>query len=129
MLVLRSAMADAALQGLLDRAAVHDVLLRYARAVDGRDLDAVASCFTADAAYEGALARGAIVGPLAALRAALERCGGTMHSVGNVAIEVTGDTAASEPSAIASPRRRAEARQYVVAVRYRDSFVLRDGRW
>src|SRR5262245_27112738 len=126
MLVLRSAMADAALQGLLDRAAVHDVLLRYARAVDGRDLDAVASCFTADAAYEGAVARGTIVEALAALRTALERYPRTMHFVGNVAIEVTGDTAASETYAIAYHRLRAEARQYVVAVRYRDSFVLRD---
>jgi len=44
------------LQDLIDRAAIHDVLLRYARGVDRRDLTVVAACFTPDAAYQGASA-------------------------------------------------------------------------
>ncbi len=40
---------DAAVRTLLDRAAIGDVILRYSRALDRRDWDEVASCFTPDA--------------------------------------------------------------------------------
>ena len=59
-----------------DRTAIREVLLRYARGVDARDLALVASCFTPDAAYRGALASGTIADALAALphgHAALRR--------------------------------------------------------
>jgi 3-phenylpropionate/cinnamic acid dioxygenase small subunit len=121
--------ADAALQTLLDRAAVHEVLLRYARGVDRRDIDLVASCFTPEAAYDGALARGDIRQALARLREAMDRYASTMHFLGNMVIEVTGDHASSETYAIAYHRPRAGERQHVVAVRYLDELVRRDGRW
>ena len=121
--------ADAALQMLLDRAAVHDVLLRYARGVDCKDIDLVASCFTPDAAYEGALARSDIRQALPRLREAMDRYASTLHFLGNVTIEVTGDRASSETYAIAYHCPRTGDRQYVVAVRYLDELVRHDGRW
>jgi hypothetical protein len=56
-----------ALQALLDRTAIHDLIMRYARGVDRRDLDLVASCFATDAAYEGSLGTGGIDVVLATL--------------------------------------------------------------
>jgi hypothetical protein len=43
-----------------DRVSIRELLLRYARGVDSRDLGLVASCFTPDAGYRGALAEGTI---------------------------------------------------------------------
>ena len=67
------------LQSLIDRAAIHDLIMRYARGVDRRDLDLVASCFAADAAYDGALGSGGIDVVLAALRERMPRYRTTMH--------------------------------------------------
>ena len=64
-----------------DRTAIHELILRYARGVDGRDLAAVASCFTPDAAYRGALAMGTIADALAALPAAMARYTATRHAI------------------------------------------------
>jgi len=119
--------AEAALRRLLDRAAIEDVLRRYARGVDRRDLELVASCFTADAAYDGALARGTITDALAALRVALDRYASTLHFLGNQLVEVDGDTARSETYALAH-HRFADGTFRVVAVRYLDELVrVRDG--
>ena len=41
--------SDPAVQALVDRAAIRDVIMRYALAVDGRDFDALRDCFTPDA--------------------------------------------------------------------------------
>jgi uncharacterized protein (TIGR02246 family) len=121
---------DPTVRALADRAAIHDLMLRYARGVDRQDLDVVASCFTPDAAYDGALGRGTIREALEALRRALERYASTMHFIGNVTIELAGDRASSETYAIAYHRLRGdERRQYVVAVRYQDDLVRREGRW
>ena len=119
---------DEAVRELADRAAIQDVLLRYARGVDRRDLDLVASCFMPDASYEGALARGTIADALARLGDRLARYDGTMHFVGNQLIEIRGDTASSETYVVAYHRLANEgaARLFTVGVRYLDELV-RDG--
>jgi hypothetical protein len=117
-----------AVQALLDRAAIQDVLLRYARGVDRRDLDLVASCFTADAAYDGALARGTIADALAALRVAVTRYTATLHFLGNQLIELDDDAARSETYALAH-HRLADGTLRVVAVRYVDELVRRPEGW
>ena len=118
------------LDDLVDRAAIHDVLLRYARGVDRGDLDMVAGCFVPGASYEGALGRGTIEGALASLRGAMARYAGTMHFIGNHVIELDGDGARSEAYALAYHRLRDDpGRLFVVAVRYEDHFVRRVKRW
>jgi hypothetical protein len=117
-----------ALAALLDRAAIQDVLLRYARGVDRRDLDLVASCFTRDARYEGSLARGSIVDALAALRVAFTRYASTLHFLGNQLIELDGDVARSETYALAH-HVLPEGELRVVAVRYVDELVRRPTGW
>lgn len=119
---------DPALRELLDRVAIHDVLLRYARGVDRRDLDLVASCFTPDASYEGALGRTGIAEALTNLRAALSRYRSTLHFLGNQMIELAGDAARSETYALAY-HRLSDDRNLVVAVRYLDELVRRGEGW
>ncbi len=113
---------------LADRAAIQDVMLRYARGVDRRDLDLVAACFMPDASYEGALASGTIAQALVRLRDRMTRYDSTMHFIGNQLIEINGDAASSETYAIAYHRLTdgGIARLYTVGVRYLDGLV-RDG--
>jgi 3-phenylpropionate/cinnamic acid dioxygenase small subunit len=122
---------DAAIRDLLDRAAIHDVLLRYARGVDRKDLDLVAACFTPDASYEGALASGTIAQALGTLRERMARYEATMHFIGNQLVEVHGDTARSETYAVAY-HRLAEAgivKLFTVGVRYLDELVRTSDGW
>jgi 3-phenylpropionate/cinnamic acid dioxygenase small subunit len=114
------------IQTLLDRAAIRDVLLHYARGVDRRDLALVRACFTPDCTYEGTLARGTIADALASLAERLDRYAGTMHLMGNQLIAVDGDTATSETSCVAYHRLADGGADFVTGVRYLDDFV-RDG--
>ncbi len=119
---------DDAVQALVDRDAIRDVLLRYARGVDRRDIELVASCFTPDAGYEGSLARGTIVDALAALRVAFERYTRTLHFLGNQVIELDGETARSETYCLAH-HVLPDGGLRVVAVRYLDELSRDDRGW
>ena len=122
---------EAAVRQLLDRAAIHDVIMRYARGVDRRDLGLVAACFTPDAAYEGALGQGKIDTALAAMRERMSRYESTMHFMGTQLIEISGDSAKSETYAIAYHQLSddGERRNLAVGVRYLDDLVRRDEQW
>jgi 3-phenylpropionate/cinnamic acid dioxygenase small subunit len=125
-------MQDLAVQQLLDRAAIHDLLLRYARAVDGKNLDQVAACFVRDASYEGALGRGTINDAIKNLKLAFERYHNTMHFIGNVLVDFDDGThARAETYAIAYHRLKAGdgGQQYVTAVRYLDQLARHDAQW
>lgn len=114
---------------LRDRVAVREVVLRYARAVDRRDLQGVASCFTPDAAYSGALSQRSIGDAVATLERALSRWDVTLHVMGNQVVDLDGDLARCETYAIAYHHRVAEGerRELAVAVIYRDELVRRAG--
>lgn len=122
---------DEAVRRLADRAAIQDVMLRYARGVDRKDLDLVASCFLPDAAYEGALAHGTITEALARLRTSMARYESTMHFVGNQLIEISGDSAQSETYAVAYHRLTEGnvTQLFAVGVRYLDELVRAGEQW
>jgi len=107
---------------LLDDRAVRDVVLRYARGVDRRDLGLVRGCFEPGAPYEGSLATGTVDDALRALEDALGRWDSTMHFVGNQLVELDGDRASCESYAIAFHRRDrvGDAAELVVGIRYED---------
>ena len=84
---------DAAIGELRDRAAIRDLLMRYGHAVDRRDFERVAACFTPDASYDGSLGDGDIATALAALRERMARFESTMHFMSTQVIELAGDTA------------------------------------
>jgi uncharacterized protein (TIGR02246 family) len=114
-------------------AAVARVLVTYADALDDRDLDAVAACFTPDAraSYSGRELDPGVDAIVAHLRG-LERFLATTHQVSNVVVDVAADG------------RHAHARSTAVAwlvapgdpppllvrgLRYEDDLVLLDGAW
>ena len=116
------------LSGLADEIAVRDVVLGYARAVDRKDLDAVARCFTADCAYEGSLASGTIADALARLRGAFARYTRTMHFMGTQHVTLAADTADVVTYCIAF-HVRTDGRHATVAVRYLDTLARAPDGW
>ena len=120
-----------AVQALIDRAAIHDLIMRYARGVDRRDLELVASCFAADAAYDGSLGSGGIDVVLAALRERMPRYRTTMHFLTNPLIEVQGDRATCETYALVYHRLESEddAEDFIVGVRYIDEMARHSDGW
>lgn len=75
-----------------DRREIETALYDVAAALDDRDWAALGAAFTADATGYGQTGREAIV---ANTRAHLGGCGPSQHLLGNVRIEVDGDTARS----------------------------------
>ena len=111
-----------------DRVCIRELLLRYARGVDARDLDLVASCFTPDAAYRGALATGTISDALVALPAAMRRYTATRHAITGHSVVVDGDTATSSADCTAQhwlPDGGCRA----VGVRYHDDLLRGADGW
>jgi hypothetical protein len=84
------------LQTLLDERAITRQLARFARAMDERDWDTVAGILLPDATSDvgtGPLHDTAAL--IAVMRSFLDACGPTQHLIGNVLIEVDGNTATS----------------------------------
>ena len=97
------------LQQLNDRVEIEELLVRYSRAIDTRDFDALEALFTADATFDGgglgcptgaAEIRAMIEGTLTGLDA-------TQHLVGKSIIELDGDSA--------------EVRTYLISQHIRES--------
>jgi hypothetical protein len=121
---------QAAMRELIDRAAIRDVLLRYARGVDARELESVASLFVAGAAYSGRLGVGTIETALARLQIGFVRFQRTMHFVGHQLIEINGDRAQSETYAIAYHRPLgATPTDSIAGVRYLDELARCGSEW
>ncbi|MBI4299677.1 MAG: nuclear transport factor 2 family protein [Chloroflexi bacterium] len=123
---------DPAIQELFDRAAIHDVIMRYCHGIDQRDMDLVRSCYIPDAYDDHGRFKGTgIDNIIAFFVAALKPYSATMHFIGNELIEVHGDTADSEAYCVAYHRtvNGEETRDIAVGLRYVDKFVRRDGRW
>jgi SnoaL-like domain len=84
------------LQEISDRIAIDDLLTRYATALDGKDWELFASCFTPDARIDYSAA-GGIAGTLPEVRRWLaEVMAGfpmTQHLVTNRAVQLDGDVA------------------------------------
>jgi len=119
------------LRALLDRAAIHDLIMRYARGVDRRDLAQVAACFRPDAAYEGSLGSGSIEVALTALRERMPRYRTTMHFLTNPLIELAGDLATCETYALVYHRLETDddVEDFIVGVRYLDDLARDADGW
>jgi 3-phenylpropionate/cinnamic acid dioxygenase small subunit len=93
-----------ALEELLDRIAIVDVLLRYGSSLDDKDWDRLESCFTPDAV--GILAGGPRLegyqAILTAVRDALAYYPATQHMISNHEVELDGDRARLRSNLIAT---------------------------
>jgi ketosteroid isomerase-like protein len=116
---------------LSDRQAIHDLVTRYACAVDRRDFAAVAACFTPDADTDYTYWKGPIREVLEKIRAGVGGFAMTMHVLGNHLATVDGDSATSETYAVCYHRRPGvpDGAQLVVAMRYLDDLVRTPDGW
>jgi 3-phenylpropionate/cinnamic acid dioxygenase small subunit len=121
---------------LADRDAITDVLYRYARALDGRDWEALRTVFTEDAVgeYTGRINAtfhgvAAIIGLVSRALGGLEA---SQHIIANPVIDVDGDEARSRCYLHAQhyrPARATGGSTYVVGGTYHDRLVRASGGW
>jgi len=141
--VAGAAMADdAAVQKLLDRAEIEELVARYVIALDTRDADLYAGVFTEDGVYElpgnvvhrGRAAIRKIVTDLQDSRARNEAAGKPSpelyHVMANNSIELI-DATHARHQCYAQTVRAVPGGQFNVGFmgRYEDEIVKRDGRW
>ena len=120
---------EAELRALLDKAKIHDTLMRYSRGVDRGDGELVVSCFHPDATLDmgrGPMSPAALAEGIAKMKAT-----GTMHFIGNEYVEVDGDSAYSETYFIsyATITDSGQSATRSRGGRYLDRFERRDGEW
>lgn len=124
---------DARVRRFLDQQEISDVVYRYCRGIDRRDFELVRSCYHPDATDDHGDFVGNVDEFIAYVQRALPRYERTMHFIGNLLVEVDGDTARSEAYAVAYHRIAADevrpARDFVVNLRYVDDFERRAGAW
>jgi 3-phenylpropionate/cinnamic acid dioxygenase small subunit len=133
---------DPAVQKLLDRAEIEELVTRYVTALDTRDADLYAGVFAEDAVYElpgnvvhrGRPAIRKIVTDLQESRARNDAAGkppqNLYHVMANHSIELV-DATHARHQCYAQTVRAAEGGQFIVGFmgRYEDELVKRDGRW
>ena len=121
-----------ALQELLDKQAIYEVVLRYCRGIDRLDLELVRSCYHPDAVDHHTGFTGTRDDYVDWVAGGLARMDGTMHVVANHLVELEGDVAYSETYGNAhhwgSPPEDPTV-NFVSGFRYVDRFERRDGRW
>lgn len=124
-----SELNEAELRALLDKAQIHDVLMRYSRGVDRGDGELVVSCFHPGATLDmgrGPMAPAALAEGISKMTAT-----GTMHFIGNEYVEVDGDAAYGETYFIsyATVTDSGKSATRSRGGRYLDRFERRDGEW
>lgn len=121
------------LQQLLDKDAIRDLVLRYCRAIDRRDYDALAELYHDDATDDHSpMYQGSAKGYLEWLPSMLETMTVTSHMVQNHLIVVDGDRAEGEVSMISYHLTRdpdGADIEIVIGGRYLDHYEKRDAVW
>ena len=122
---------EQAVQKLLDQAAITDLILRYARAVDRRDWAQVLSCFAPDAYVDYGRFQGGAEEVFGSIRKAFKVFEHTMHFMEPRIIEVAGDAATTETYGIAYHRmlHDGKPKDLVIGMRYTDELVRQNDAW
>ena len=125
-------MADtAALQAMLDKHALHELVLTYCRAADRRDFRLMRSLYHDDAIDDhGAMFSGPVDDFIAWIPSVMAGFEATAHSVSNALFVVDGDKANGEIYAHAYHRTHPpDAQEIVIGGRYLDRYERRAGVW
>jgi ketosteroid isomerase-like protein len=123
---------EAAVQLLLDKQAIHDVLQRYCRGVDRSDEELLRSVYHSDAYDDHGGFKGNgwefAAGLVERMRAAGQP---TMHTLSNESIDIDGDVAYVESYVIAYHRHLQDGvpSDLFFGGRYVDRFERRNGEW
>jgi ketosteroid isomerase-like protein len=124
---------EASLQTLLDERDIVAVALRYCRALDTKDWDALRDVFAPDAVGDLAAStpQVGVDAIIARVSQALRHLDDSQHLVGNHEVVVDGDTATHRCYLQAQHVRKAAVSgpNYLVGGRYEDRFVRTDAGW
>ncbi len=116
-----------------DREAIRAVMHRYARALDRGDWSMMRACFTPSATDNHGHLQGSVDTLVAGSREVMSQYWGIMHVLGQIHVELDGDSAAVETYALSFHRRHAPDRSgdedTVTGLRYLDRFVRVSDRW
>jgi SnoaL-like domain len=129
---MASQATDSVLQVLLDKQEIHEVLMRYCRAIDRCDEELLRTVYHSDAWDDHGPFKGKASDFIPMIMKVLsEQFLGTMHSICNELIEVHRDTAHSETYVIAYHRliKDGAEQEWIFGGRYVDRFERRDGSW
>jgi 3-phenylpropionate/cinnamic acid dioxygenase small subunit len=121
------------IEGFLDEAAVKEVQMRYCRACDRRDFEALRACFHPDATADYGEGVWNLDQYMAHATSMSANFIATTHNTGNQLVELDGDAAWAEHYIIANHRwpldENGDTRDLTAAVRYIDRMERRDGEW
>jgi hypothetical protein len=119
------------LAALLDRSALRDLALRYARAIDRRDRDLLLSCYHPDAIdHHGNVFRGSPLEYADWQPQIMAQFSVTAHYIVNTDYRIDGDRAEGELYFIAYHRTSPpDSKEVIVGGRYHDRYERRNGEW
>lgn len=121
------------IETLRDYEEIRQVMYAYARGVDRADQDLIAPTFHDDAYDDHGNFKGDKASTLAALKKSSQVASTTasFHHIGNILIDLHGDTAQVESYFLAVQRRENSGKAFTRtrAGRYLDQFRKRDGHW
>ncbi len=123
---------DQALDELLDKKAIEEVLVSYCRGADRGDADLIAAAYHPDATEDhGGTFKGSANDYVKMLRQILPTAPRMSHIITNIHIEVNGTTARSECYFLTFSRRADgdEPHDNLTCARAVDDFEKRDGVW
>ena len=122
-------MDEAALEALLAKREIEDVILRYCRGIDRLDRDLVRSCYHADATDEHGSFAGDADAYVEWAFGLVRRYRSSMHFIGNLLIELRGDAAVAESYGVAYHRSDDPAPHLnlITGFRFVDRFERREG--
>jgi ketosteroid isomerase-like protein len=123
---------DPALQLLLDKQEIHEVIMRYCRAIDRCDEELLRSVYHSDAWDDHGQFKGKASDFIpVCMKALRDDFHGTMHAICNELVEIEGDTAYSESYFVAYHRANKDGVEHelVLGGRYVDRFERRQGVW
>jgi hypothetical protein len=124
-------MTDQSLTALLDRDAIRDCIVRVARGEDRRDAALLRAVCWSDFTCDHGMATGTLEEFVAWVVPGSPAIPLTLHTLGQILIELRGDAAAAETHVTAYHRMVADdgAGDVVIGGRYLDRVEKREGRW
>ena len=123
---------QSALQQLLDKQEIHEVLMRYCRGIDRCDAELLNTVYHPDATDDHGMFKGKAADFIPWALNALTREDNTSHYIANELIEIDGDVAYCESYFYAVHRRRSKdgtPLDLMFNGRYVDRFERRQGQW
>lgn len=119
------------LQTLIDKQALHELVMTYCRAVDRRDYELMKTIYHPDAREDrGAIFTGPAEGFIAMAAADSVNYEATIHRIFNTFFKVSGNTAQGEIYVEAYHRTSGENAQEIIAGgRFLDQYEKRNNRW